>query len=79
MSGPIEVDSVDAAPLDVRVEDAAAGVLEGEADGALHEGGRDLLQGCVGLLLVKHVDAVDGRDAREHEERIVACTGGRFT
>lgn len=63
MAGAVEEDRVDAALLDVRVEDAAAGVLEGEADDILHEGGHDLLEGGVGVLLVKHVDAVDGIDA----------------
>lgn len=77
MARAIEKDGVDAALLDVGVEDAGAGVLEGEADGVLHKGRRDLLERCVGLLLVKHMNAVDGRDAREHQKGIICCARER--
>ena len=70
---PIEEDRVDAALLNVRIEDAFGGILKGEADSILHEAGSNLLEGSVGFFFIKHVDAVNGGDAREHEESIIFC------
>lgn len=73
MTRPIEEDCIDAALLDVRVEDAFGRVLKSQADGVLHEIGGDLLQGSVGVFFVKHMDAVNGSNAREHKEGIIIC------
>ena len=70
----VELDGLDVAPLDVAVEDAAVGVVEGEADDVLHVRlVEDGLQRRVHVLVVLHLDAGDCRHLRVQQERVVVC------